>query len=101
MNTPIGYSLAVPFQCIIITYAFSALMTTVSIGIGNYLFGMSLTDDIKTILHSIDKNSKSRKNRQNLRAQFIEFINLHSDTKQLSYCISIKIYVNRRSKVSF
>lgn len=45
---------------------------------------MSLVDDIKTTLHSIDEHSKSRETRKVLYAELIEFIHMHSRTKQLS-----------------
>lgn len=59
-------------------------MILVTSGIACYLFKISLTNDLKGILRSIDENLETRKRRRNLYAQFSEFIDLHSDTKQLS-----------------
>lgn len=83
-KNPIGYSFAVLFHFILYTYIFSTMMTMVSVSVASFLYEFSLTEDLKCILHSIDENSKTKKNRRNLYAPFAEFINLHSDTKQLS-----------------
>lgn len=83
-QTPIGYTMAVSLQCILITYVFCITMILVTNGIACYLFKISLTKDLKIILHAIDENSKMKKNRRNLYAQFSEFVDFHSDTKQLS-----------------
>lgn len=83
-RNPIGYTVAVSLQCIVITYTFFTMMTMLVIGIASYSFGISLTEDLKYILHSIEEKSKLRKNRPYLYRQFIEFIILQSDTMQLS-----------------
>lgn len=80
----IGYLFAICIQCIFLTYVFIAMTTMISILFACYLFGISLTDDIKTIVHSIDKNSKTKRYRLHISAQFKEFIDFHSDVKQLS-----------------
>lgn len=79
-----GYTVAIPLQCIVVTYGIFCLMTVVMVGLAMYSFEISLSKDIKTILHSIDECSKTRINRLNNFLQFTEYINLHSDTKQLS-----------------
>lgn len=74
------------------TYIFFSYMVIVSICIASYLFKMSLSEGTKNIFHSIDANSKTKENRLHIHAQFREFIDLHSATKQLSikYFITYK-----------
>lgn len=81
---PIGYWVAVCLECILMTYFCFIAMTLVSICISSYLFEMSLAEDLKKILNSIDDNSGRRKNLQNPYTQFSEFVDIHSATKQLS-----------------
>lgn len=64
-------------------------MTMLSINVANYLFEMSLTEDLKGILRSIDENSKTKAKRLKIPAQIAEFIAFHSSTRQLS-TLSIK-----------
>lgn len=59
-------------------------MIIVSICIASYFFEMAINEDIKNILHSIAKTSKTDGNCSNIFAQFTEFIELHSAAKQLS-----------------
>lgn len=83
-RNPIGFTVAICFEYVLITYVCFTAMTTVSIGIAFYLHEISLTKDLKSILRLIDENAKIRKNRRILYTQFIEFVDLHSATKQLS-----------------
>lgn len=83
-KNPFGYFGAILLQYTIYVYASTSLMIIISIVISSYLFEMSLTNDLKDILQLIDRNSKIKKTRKNLYAQFTEFIDFHSDTKQLS-----------------
>lgn len=83
-DNPTGYTAAVCIQCILVTYIFFCTMTVVSIGVASYLYEISFTKDIKSILQSIDENSKTKKRRRRLYAQFVEFVDVHSATKQLS-----------------
>lgn len=88
-KNPIRYSVVVCFECILLTYCCLIAATTVSIGIASYLYETSLTEDSKNVLHSIDENSKKKNDRQNLYTKFIEFVDVHSTTKQLSSIHSI------------
>lgn len=85
-NNPIGYTVTVFIEYIIATHVFFTMMSMLSIGIAGYLYEMSLAKDINQILQSIDDSSKTKKRRQSLCTQFIEFVDLHSVTKQLNFC---------------
>lgn len=74
---------------VLISYVCFMAMTVTSLGIASFLDEISLTEDSKGILRSIDENSKLKKNLPNLYAQFIEFVDVHSAMKQLSSIHSI------------
>lgn len=83
-KNPVGYLVAASLESIMITYACFIATVMVSTCISSYLFEMSLTKDLNNILKSMNKNSKIKENRRNLHAQFTEFVDVHSATKQFS-----------------
>lgn len=90
VNHPIGYTIAALVEWTMVTYTLFVMMTIISIGVSSYLFVMSLTEDLKSILQSIGGNSQFKDNRPKLYAQSIEFIVIHSDAIKLS--IQIKTF---------
>lgn len=51
---------------------------------GSYLHGIAISKCIKGSLFAINRNAKSKANRSHLLEQIIEFLQLHSNTQQLS-----------------
>lgn len=51
---------------------------------GFYLYGIAISDCIKSSLNAINQNAKLKAKRSHLSKQFIEFVVLHSDAQQLS-----------------
>lgn len=58
--------------------------STTSLGIGSYLLIDSTTKRNKDNLNSINDSAKAGMNRLNVFKQLTEFIQLHSNTKQLN-----------------
>lgn len=83
-KNPIGYLAAVSLQFIMSTYGFALVANMSCFGIGCYFFALTLTDDLKNILKSINKISKIKKKRSEIAAKLTEFIKIHSMAKQLS-----------------
>lgn len=75
---------AVCLEWISYTYVCFIMMIMVAVGIAAFLFMISLTKDMQCILDAIDKNSKIKRKRSKIPLQFVEFIELYSDGKQLS-----------------
>lgn len=65
------------------------VMILLAIGILCFLFTIAITKDMKCILKTIARNFKTKRRRKLIFMQFIEFIDLHAATKQLS-CVPQK-----------
>lgn len=72
-------------QWIFSAYMSFAIIIPITIGMGIYSFVIAITDDVKDILKAIDENSRIKKGRKQIFNQFIEFIDSHAATKQLSF----------------
>lgn len=81
---PIGYFAAVTLQFIMSTYGFALVANMSCIGVGCYHYALSFNNDLKSILQSIDENSKNRKQRPKITTELTEFIRMHSIVKKLS-----------------
>lgn len=83
-KNPIGFLFALAIQYIMLLNIFyfgSCLMCT---GIGCYLFGSLLANDIKGYLYSINQSIKDGRHSIQIFKQLSKFFRFHSDTKQLS-----------------
>ena len=65
-------------------FTFVFIAGAVSVGIGGFLFALSMTDDIKAVLRSINKSAKSKENLSKKLEQLSMFIQTHATLKQLS-----------------
>lgn len=81
---PFGYLVAVILQWISFTYICLVMMIMIAVGIGAFVFMTAFTKDIQCILHAIDENSRFKRKRRLISLQFVEFIDLYWDVKQLS-----------------
>lgn len=80
--------MAIILQWISLTYVYFWIMILNAAGIAFFLFVNAIIKDIKLILKPINKNSNTKKRRQQIHKQFVEFIDLHSTIKELS-CVFI------------
>lgn len=83
-NCPFGYLIAIILQWIAVTFVQFTVMILTAVGITLYPFGIALTEDNESILHMIDRDAKVKATRLQIYQKFTEFIDLHSNTKQLS-----------------
>lgn len=80
---PFVYLIVVMFQYIVSMYSFLLLACCLCIGIGAYLFLLSVTADIKRNLLLLNKCAKTQENHQQITLkQLADTIQLHSDSKQ-------------------
>lgn len=56
----------------------------VTLGIGMFLFAMTVTKDIQCLLHRLNKKAKHRRNECDAKKGLSEFIELFPEIKQLS-----------------
>lgn len=83
-NLPI-YLVVVVLECAVTRYTFVVVAAGISFGSGGFSFAVSVSDDIKGILKSINKDAKSKKTYLKAMHQISDFIQIHSTLKQLSY----------------
>lgn len=91
-NNPIGYSIAVAVEYIILVYSYYVIAGTLSAGIGCYWFAISLSKEFQRFLQgAINKKTKSKRNQSNeLKALFSEFVGAHGIVKKLSIILGIE-----------
>lgn len=82
-KNPLGYLFAVTIQCIIATYGLKFLAFSVSFEMGAYFFSNALTKDIIGLLKTINKSAKAKGSHTRILKQLTEFVQYHSDVKQL------------------
>lgn len=98
-KSPLGYFTTVFLQYILVAYGFTFLASMVIFTVGVALFLIAVTKDIQAILKSINDAAKNDKNRLHIAKLLIRFVQLHSDTKQLSefckqlYSINSKVFL--------
>lgn len=84
-KNPCGYLIAFTLQFTMLIGLYFYVACTFSFGIGIYMFGIALINDIKTNFHSINKSANSTKNNQiRLFKLLSDAIRLDSIVKQLS-----------------
>lgn len=83
-TTPITFSAAIILEYV---YVFNMMITTITvymIGIGMLPVLFPLTDDIKRDLMAIQQSFKDKRRRSEMAKPMSQFIQFHSDTRQLS-----------------
>lgn len=84
-KTPFGYFIAVAFQLMIVKVPLRIIGCFLSIGFAAFIIAITVHKDLKDCLKLINANLKSEPLRGQIRKQFIEFIDLHANMKQLSF----------------
>lgn len=88
-NNLIGNSIAALLQFIIIEYQYIILACTLSLGMGAFCCAISVTNEIRRILHIFHAKTQANEIQSNeLELLLSEFINAHTVVKQLSESFS-------------
>lgn len=91
-KNPIGYCVAIVLQYALIAYNFFLLASMVSLGVGAYLFTISMAEYIKDILNAI--NERTQQDDENkitdIGQQLADFIEIYSILKELSEIVSVR-----------
>lgn len=86
-KTPLGYLLAVAFECsIVLTVIFTAKSVGIY-GIGLFSFSIALTEDIKCDLDAIATDVRNKQTRSKTMRQIIALVKFHSKAILLSHFI--------------
>ena len=88
-----GYSCAIILQCTIAIYVLFVIANMVSLGIGLYLFAITITTEVKYITRAVDKKLRSKRGKSIAKKRFIELIEWHATVKQLSKSELFFIYL--------
>lgn len=81
---PLGFLVAVAVQCTIVAYFFLFVACMTCIGVESYIFAVSVTEDIKSLLKCMNRFSKPKKHQSKIKQQLFVYIRTHSTVKQLS-----------------
>lgn len=84
LKSPFGYLIGTTLLWIAVTYLWLISIVYSIIGIAAYLHGTTITNDIKCVLKSIDRNAKTKTGHKETYQKFSEFIEFHAATQQLS-----------------
>lgn len=84
VQNPIGYSIAVCLEYLFTLNLELLTMSIMVIAIGPCLILISMTKDLKYNLHILDISARLKEDPVKIVRDFSEFIQLHSDAKQLS-----------------
>lgn len=76
------------------THGVAIIACVLGLAIGSFLYGMALSKDIKMSLFYINRNARAEGDQSILLEQIVEFLQLHSSSKQLS-----KIRMNNKSTI--
>lgn len=71
---PIGYLGAVALQYTQLLYEFFLLANLITLAIAAFLYAMSISNDMKHVLHSISVSSQTKKKRLKTIEQYNEFV---------------------------
>lgn len=83
-KNPFGFLIAIAIQNALFSYALMIGACLVAFGIGAYLYEIAVSNCIKGSLFAINRNTQAKADQSILLEQFIEFLKLHSNAKQLS-----------------
>lgn len=84
MRNPIGFSVAVILELLIVVNVQFLATCVVIVAIGTSLTIISITEDMKRSLHALNKCAKKKKIHFKMTQKINEFIELHANAKQLS-----------------
>lgn len=91
-NNAIGYLIAVILEYVFASYEYFVIACTLALGIGAFWVAMSLTKEIKRIVHSINHKTKAKMSQSHeLMHLFLEFVDAHAAVKQLSIYINLSM----------
>ena len=76
--------MAVILQCIVVEDPLHFIGCFLSFGFGAFLFGIAFHKDLMYHLNLINRNLQTEPLRGHILKQLIEFVDLHSNLKQLS-----------------
>lgn len=80
----IGYLIAVALEYAANAFLYFFNAGLVPLGIGGFLFILSITENIKNNLNSVNEMAKAKGTRAEIYGRISHSIQLHSDAKQLS-----------------
>lgn len=83
-KTPLGFLIAMGAQYTVLSYLTMIGGCVLVLGIGTFLYLMTMSKCIKSCLFAIGRNAELKSNRTHIEEQLIEFIQYHSRVKQLS-----------------
>lgn len=93
-----GYSIASVLQLIMLTYTYFLFANILSFGCGCYIFGKTVTKEVKGVLYILDERLRSKTERSLAMKRFTQLIEWHSFIKQLSKLkfnrIKIKCFIS-------
>lgn len=85
LHNPFGYLIAFVIEYIMLGYEFFIVACSLELGIGANIFAISIIEEIRRILHSMNRKAHLKKNKSNkLKTLFLEYIHAHAAIKQLS-----------------
>lgn len=91
-KTPVGYSVAVFAEYIIVGYEYLVIACTLALGSGAFWYAVSATKEFKRILYSVSDQAREKENRTNeMKMLIAEFIYSHGIVKQLSMPMVFKL----------
>lgn len=90
-KNPVGYAIAVAFQCLLSLHPMRFIACFLSYGFSAFLFSISVGKDLKHDLNILNRQLKTEPFRCQILKKLIEFIDLHTSMKQLSEQKSMKI----------
>lgn len=103
-KNPLGYLVAVYLQHAMIKYMFILISLLTSLGSGAFMFCLTALDDITDCLKSVNGYAKTKGKQSKAIERIAQYIQLHSDIKQLSKPINFFNYTNcwhvRKSMIS-
>lgn len=82
-KNPLGFLFAATIQYVMLLNVWFFVACLISTGIGCFLFVLSLVDDTKVCLRSLNKSAKTPGIPSIHLKKYLKFIQLHSNTKQL------------------
>lgn len=83
-KNPVGFSVAVVLQIIIIGYPLRFLACYASLALGAYMFAIAFVKDILDDLKSLNDNLKATSPESDVYKKLCEVIHVHSGGKQLN-----------------
>lgn len=100
-KTPVGFSVAAVIQYLLLINLMIIPKCFYMLGIATLPMLISIIDDIKRDLNAIQQSLRDKKKRRNVFKPLTQFIQCHSDARQLSLWIPLQWKINRLSAEIF